>query len=117
MLGGNTATLFPNPNPPGVATDPSIAFSWDNQLFPTQDPTIDGVGGLLFTVGPVQVNIFSNGPDSYEYTSYNTDTQALYDTTDFQFTLAAVPEPSSLVLAGTAMLAGLGAWARRRLLG
>ncbi len=30
------------------------------------------------------------------------------------FVLTPVPEPSSLVLAGTAALAGLGAWARRR---
>ena len=31
-----------------------------------------------------------------------------------QFVLATVPEPSSLLLAGTASLAGLGLWARRR---
>ena len=58
-----------------------------------QNPLITN-GGLLFTSGGYEVNIFSTGPGSYTYydnSGYNTPVS---------FSLsAAVPEPSTLILA------------------
>ena len=88
---------------------PSGYFIYDNQLLPRQDPLITN-GGLLFNSSGYEVNIFSNGPSSYTYydnSGYNTPVS---------FSLSeAVPEPSTLILAGVASLMSLGyAWRRRR---
>jgi hypothetical protein len=47
-------------------------------------------------------------PGTYTYT-WGTGAH----TDNFTINIGAVPEPSSLVMAGAAMLAGVGAWARR----
>jgi hypothetical protein len=49
-----------------------------------------------------------------EFRLFNNTAGNVFDLLTGTINVGAVPEPSSLVLAGTAALAGLGAWARRR---
>lgn len=102
--------MIANPSAPSVYTNLSGYFYYDNQLLPDQDPLILN-GGLLFTVGSLEVNIYSNGRDSYTY----------YDNTGFNvngtFTLIdpiQTPEPSTMVIAAVGGLALAGYSFRRR---
>jgi MYXO-CTERM domain-containing protein len=108
-------TLFPNPSAPGPAFSPSGFFIYDNQLFPTLNPTLD-VDGLLFTSGPNEINIWANGPGSWEYFDFNTVTGAQFFDTNFQFFLTEIPEPASatLMALGVVGLAAYGVRSRRR---
>ena len=64
-------------------------------------------GSLQLTGAPITIGQF----DSFEQDSNNTHRQV----TGGAVVASAVPEPSSLVLVGTAAMAGLGGlWARRR---
>ena len=111
--GENTLTLFANPSPPGEVISPSGFFIYDSQLLPGQDPLITN-GGLLFTSNGYEVNLFSNGPDSYTYydnTGYNT--QVSFSLSE-AISPQSVPEPRALILAGIACLMGLGLRWRRR---
>jgi hypothetical protein len=64
-------------------------------------------GGLQLTGAPILIGQF----DSFEQDANNTHRQV----TGGSVVASAVPEPSSLVLIGTAAMAGLGGlWARRR---
>ena len=64
-------------------------------------------GGLKLAGAPILIGQF----DSFEQDANNTHRQV---TGGSVVGGTAVPEPSSLALAGTAALAGLGLWARRR---
>jgi hypothetical protein len=64
-------------------------------------------GGLTLTGAPILIGQF----DSFEQDSTNTHRAVVGGSV---VAAGAVPEPSSLALAGTAALAGLGLWARRR---
>ena len=93
-----------NPSPPGQQYSPSGLFIYDDQLLPGQNPLILN-GGLLFTSGSTEVNIFSE-PGTYRYYEgvaggYPYDSYG-------SFTLTAVPEPATFVMGGTALLVGLG---------
>ena len=74
---------------------------------PRQNPLITN-GGLLFTSGGYEVNIFSTGPSLYTYydnSGYNTPVSfSLSEAVSSQ----SVPEPSTLILVGIASLMGLG---------
>jgi len=64
-----TYSLFPG----GPAQTSSGGFLYDNLLYPSIDPVINN-NGPLFTGNGLDVNIFSNGPDSYQFydsTGYN----------------------------------------------
>ncbi|HEY1925855.1 MAG TPA: PEPxxWA-CTERM sorting domain-containing protein [Caulobacteraceae bacterium] len=104
-------TLVPDPIAPLPIASPSGAFLYDDQLLPGQNPLIT-VYGLLFDVGSVEANIFSNGPGpgTYEFAVWNGSS---YGTDLGNFTLTYVPEPASWAC----MLVGLGlmgAMLRRR---
>jgi hypothetical protein len=61
------------PGGPATTTSPSGFFTYDDLLYPSVDPGID-LQGLLFVGSGLEINLFSNGADSYEFydnTSYN----------------------------------------------
>jgi|GEM_PF-1568484 hypothetical protein len=97
---GIAITLIANPNAPGNATSPSGAFFYDDQVLPSSNPILLN-GGLLFSFGTgLELNIFSNGPNSYQ-TLTNDGTNAVTD-----FALGPIPEPSTgiFVLGGMFLL-------------
>jgi hypothetical protein len=58
---------------PGTTPSPSGYFTYNNVLYPSVDPGID-LEGLLFIGSGLEINIFSNFADSYEFydnTGYN----------------------------------------------
>ncbi len=75
VTGGQDIGSYPlYPDGPAEVDSPSAYFYVDNLLYPSVDPGIDN-GGLLFvTSSDFEINIFSNGPDSYQFydnTGYN----------------------------------------------
>jgi len=61
------------PGGPGVTSSPSGYFTYNNLLYPSVDPGID-LQGLLFIGSGLEINIFSEGVDDYEFydnTGYN----------------------------------------------
>ena len=61
------------PGGPATTPSPSGYFTYNNVLYPSVDPGID-LEGLLFIGSGLEINIFSNGPDDYEFydnTGYN----------------------------------------------
>jgi len=57
-------SLFPGG--PGEMNSPSGYFLYDDLLYPSLDPDVDN-GGLLFTGNGLEINIFSLGPDNYQF--------------------------------------------------
>ncbi len=74
VSGGRDVGAYPLfPGGPAVTTSPSGFFIFDNVFSPSVDPGIDN-DGLLFLGGGLEINIFSNGPDNYQFydnTGYN----------------------------------------------
>jgi len=75
VTGGQDVGSYPlYPGGPAEVRSPSGFFLFDNLLYPSADPGIDN-GGLLFaTPTDFEINIFSNGADSYQFydnTHYN----------------------------------------------
>ena len=61
------------PGGPAATTSPSGFFTYDDLLYPSVDPGID-LQGLLFIGSGLEINLFSNGADDYEFydnTGYN----------------------------------------------
>jgi hypothetical protein len=61
------------PGGPAATTSPSGFFTYDDLLYPSVDPGID-LQGLLFIGSGLEINLFSNGADDYEFydnTHYN----------------------------------------------
>jgi len=61
------------PGGPAATTSPSGFFTYDDLLYPSVDPGID-LQGLLFIGSGLEINLFSNGADDYEFydnTPYN----------------------------------------------
>jgi PEP-CTERM motif len=107
----DTLNLFLNPNGTTLTYSPSGFFIFDNQLYPDSNPLIAN-GGLLFTSSTQEVNLFSNGVDSYLY--YQQD--GFNEPIAFTLTAAesaAVPEPASIALFGLG-IAGIGVLRRRK---
>jgi hypothetical protein len=71
--GQDVGTYALYPGGPAQTTSPSGVFLYDNLLYPSIDPVINN-NGPLFTGNSLEINIFSNGPDSYQFydsTRYN----------------------------------------------
>jgi hypothetical protein len=77
------------PGGPAEILSPSGKFLFDNLLYPSIDPGIDN-GGLLFTGNGLEINIWSNGPDNYEFDDWN-GTSYTNDVTGTPFTLNVAP--------------------------
>jgi hypothetical protein len=61
------------PGGPGTTPSPSGYFTYNNLLYPSVDPGID-LEGILFIGSGLEINIFSNGADDYQFydnTNYN----------------------------------------------
>jgi hypothetical protein len=128
LIGGGDITLFSNegiPNntavptpgtlipvtagthngPAGSYTSPSGFFWYDDLLMPGSVPSLD-LYGLLFQVGSAEINIWANGSNPASglgYTIY--DNNGHSDTGTFDVVQNAVtPEPSTLILLGSALL-------------
>jgi len=97
---------------PGSGT--AYGFNFDNQLTPSANPQLD-IDGLLFAFGADYVNIWGNGPGSYELAVSNGFSYP-YDNNTGTFNATATPEPSSTLLLGTAFLLAAGLF-RRHLVG
>lgn len=91
--------------PAGSYTSPSGFFWYDDLLMPGSVPSLD-LYGLLFQVGSAEINIFANGTDPSQglgYTIY--DNNGASDTGTFDVIPNTVtPEPSTLILLGSALL-------------
>jgi PEP-CTERM motif len=117
------SNLIVNSSAPGATLDPgywgTVPYYYDDQLNLGSSPLLT-YNGLLWSSGSVYANLYYYGggggvPAGYyfEDSVYAQANPSSYGTL-VSVTLLSVPEPSSLVLAGTAALAGLGLWARRR---
>ena len=97
------------PDPGGApAYSPSGAFIYDQLIYPGSDPIVDN-DGLLFNVGGVEYNLFSNGPD--QYVLYNNVNGYTAEAVNFAI---GVPEPATWALMLTGFgLAGAGLRQRR----
>jgi hypothetical protein len=87
--------LFPNPAAPNFFIyflPDGNSFEYDNQLFPSESPTLDGFG-LLFTGGTLAINIWGNPDAPYSFFYFDTANpgQGFVGTNNASFTLASTP--------------------------
>ena len=74
VTGGPDVGSYPlYPGGPNQTGSPDGFFLYDNLFYPSTDPTINN-NGPLFIGNGLEINIFSNGPDNYQFyddTGYN----------------------------------------------
>ena len=78
------------PGGPAQTTSPSGKFLYDNVLYPSSDPVIDNNGPLFRDSSGFEINIWSNGPDNYEFDEAN-GSGYINDNTGAPFTLNVAP--------------------------
>ncbi len=97
-------TLFQNASYPTAVSSPSGYFTYDNLLTPNLNPFVD-TAGLLFISGSGEVNVYSNGPDSYtHYDSTGINDSITVSALEIDQGVTEVPEAATLTLLGTALL-------------
>jgi hypothetical protein len=96
------------PGGPATTTSPLGAFLYDNLVIPGSDPALD-TGGLLFSGGGKEINIWGNSPGNYSFYDAISNgaggfTYGVQFTGPGTFTATVVPLPPSVAL----LLGGLG---------
>ena len=108
------AALLPDPSAPTFTFSPSGFFIFDDQVLPSQNPSITNDGLLFILPNTHEVNLFSNGPSlpvpNGSYQLYDNTGEYVYGAFS---AAAAVPEPAAWALM-TLGFGGLGAVLRRR---
>ncbi len=90
VTGGQDVGTYPlYPGGPVEELSPSGKFLFDNVLYPSIDPGIDN-GGLLFIGSGLEINIWSNSPDNYEFEDW-TGSSYTNNATGAPFTLNVAP--------------------------
>lgn len=100
---------------PGATISPSGAFSFNDVIYPSSDPTLD-VYGLLFTGGGLEINIFGNSPGNYNFDSWNGSSLNVQDNGSGPVTFTQTPEPSTLALLAAGMFGLVGAFGHKKVL-
>jgi hypothetical protein len=98
-------------------------FGYDDDLFPSQNPSLD-FGGLLFQTPTGEINIFAiaSGYEFEEFTGSDTTncssscTYTVYVASPGTFTITSTPDPTSVILLSTILLA-VALLTRKRLVG
>jgi PEP-CTERM motif-containing protein len=115
--GGGAISLIANPTQPSPAA--TAYFMYDNIYFPGGVPKVDAYG-ILFAAGGYDYELYSTGPEAYYLSSTNpaggyVPGEAVTFGDPAAVSVAAVPEPSTWVLALLGF-AGLALFARRKVL-
>ena len=115
-----TFSLVINSNAPNYAYSPSGMFYYDNIVTPgSQQPLLDD-GGLLFTNGTQELNIWGNGVgihgevNPYSAWLWNPESGSFSQNGDVTFNANAVPEPATMLLFGAGLIGLAGLVPKRR---
>jgi len=105
--------LIPNPTPPGESYSPDGAFIFDDLGMPNADPVVTNGGLLAGGPGGVEINLFSNGPDNYQFYVSNGANQTFTVPTTGSISVSVPDGGMTLTLLGVA-LAALAFFFRRK---
>jgi hypothetical protein len=98
------------PGGPGPTYSPSGAFIFNNVLYYPGDPALDTYGVLGFrSIAGIELNIWGNSPDNYSFYAHTPAAGYILGNTGAgTFTLAPIPEPTTLI-SGALLLLPFGA--------